>query len=1492
MSRSKSMISNSYIVRRIWAITFPVLLQFAFVAGPAAPSQALSLPPSSLSILPAWGRIEQDRASQSSINVVQASRGIQDLPTASAIRSRASYAMLGPDAKERSGPPPRGQQLGVDLAWHSIRPLGPYNYECYRDVDSLYATLELIETNYPVLTELTDYGDSWCKENSPSCVDNEQGYDLKMLKITNSQIDVPKPRFFLMSNIHARELVTPEIAMHFIEYLLDSYGTDPDATWIVDYHEIYVVVTANPDGRQLVEGDPPNPGCKQRKNRNDTLGSCQLCDLSGNNQYGVDLNRNFPYHWGGASNQPCDYDYQGDAAGSEPETQALTDTIGALFVDQREDNDASRAPDDTTGLLISLHSHGNLVLWPWGWTTDEAPNHVQMQTLGRKFAYFNNYTPEQASEYYPATGITDDWAYGVLGIPAYTFEIGEAHFQSCDDLDELIDENMGALLYAAKVPRTPYLTSRGPDSLDLGVTPITPTVGETAQLTAALNDSRYNNSNGTEPTQNIVSAEYYIDTPPWITTTMPISYPMMAADGSFDETIEVVTATVDTTGMSRGRHTLFVRGRDADGNWGAFSAVFLWVGDPISITVAPNPVTITAGTTQVFTATGYDQYGYPMPIAPTWTTNGGTVSPTSGVTAVFTAQTTAADGQLITATQGTTSGTAAIHVVHDSVTAIEATPAATISAAGEPQSYTVTARDTYSNTWDVTPISMYTITPGASGEWTNNVYTGEIAGTWTITAAYLGLTDTAALTVTHATTAISITISPAQHTVEAGEQVTYTLIATDTYGNFWDASAIGNYTTTPGADGVWTNNVYTAEIAGTWTVAVAYLGLTRTAALTVTHVPTPTHIVLSPTHHTVEVDNRVTYTLAAIDAYSNSWDVTANGDYTVTPGASGVWTNNVYYVGEIAGIWAVTATYLGLTDTAALTVTHAPAAGSVGLSPAHHTIQAGEQVAYTLIATDTYGNSWNATAGGHYTITPAAGGTWASNIYTAEIAGVWTVTTVYLGLTDTAVLTVTHAPTAISAILSPNPHSIGSGGQVTYTLIATDTHGNSWNATAGGNYTITPAAGGSWMGNVYTSQHLGTWSVTGTIPSAVASAILTVTTAPAVSFTRVPTGVVCIETTVQFIDTSTRNPAAWAWAFGDGSVAYTQHPTHSYAATGTFTVTLVSTNSYGSGSANGTIQAISAPSVAIAQVPAGSLCLPGSVIIPGGSVCLGANVVFSATNSGGPASYRWSFGDTVAATGQYTSHAYVAPGTYTVWLTATNGCGTDVVSTTVVVVAHPLASFVRNPVGDVPVSTTVHFTDTSTGEPTAWVWNFGDGTVSTQQHPDHIYAATGAYTVTLTVTQACGSDIAACTIVVVPGSLGTVITALTSDSPKASGHTMHFTAVVTGDTPITYTWDFGDGTSPMIDIDLAATSHIYTSGGVYTVNLTTSNRFDSDSAVLRVTALWPAYLPFMIRGGKPLPPPPSTLAAYLARMERQETLVLTPSYSTVPIVKTCCRPSN
>jgi len=436
-------------------------------------------------------------------------------------------------------------------------------FPCYRTVEETYASLAQLAVDHPELAEWIDIGDSWEKVTPGGLA----GYDLHTLVLTNQNIPGPKPILYLMTAIHAREYATAELATRFAEHLVANYGIDPDITWMLDYYEVHITPQANPDGRKIAE-----TGTLWRKN---THTGCIFPS-----QRGVDLNRNSSFKWGGvgASSNSCAETYRGPSAASEPETQSIQNYVASIFPDQRGPGDSDPAPDDATGVFLTLHSYWPLVLFPWGWTTSPAPNNTQLETLGRKFGYFNHYTVCQSGEpgcIYQTSGTSDDWAYGELGVAAYTFEVGTEFFESCSYFENtLLPDNLPALLYAFKSARQPYMDPSGPESLDVVVWEFPSSAGTQMTLEATADDTRYDDGGwaGTEPTQAIAAARYSVDLPSWQAAA---TYPLDPIDGVFDETVENLQATVDTTGWTPGRHILFVESQDADGNWGVPSAVFL-----------------------------------------------------------------------------------------------------------------------------------------------------------------------------------------------------------------------------------------------------------------------------------------------------------------------------------------------------------------------------------------------------------------------------------------------------------------------------------------------------------------------------------------------------------------------------------------------------------------------------------------------------------------------------------------------------------------------------------------------------------------------------------------------------------------------------------------------------------------------------------------------------------------------------------------------------
>ena len=500
----------------------------------------------------------------------------EDLPTLAAQldiwEAHPDYliAMLNPEEWDQLAS--AGYELTVDTAKteqvnHAAPSLpgqtsGIPGYPCYRTVEETNTDLSRLASEYPGLARWIDIGDSWEKVTPGG----PPGYDLNVLILTNQNIPGPKPVFFLMAAIHARELVTAETAARFAEYLINQYGIDPKITALLDYYEIHILPLSNPDGRKMAEA-----GYFWRKNTDNNNG------CKDPNYWGTDLNRNHSYKWGSASSYACNETYQGPSAGSEPETQVIQNYMLSIFPDQRGPLDSDPAPADTSGAMITLHSYGRLVLWPWGWTSAAALNDSQFATLGRKMAYFNNYTATQSINLYPTFGTSDDWVYAELGVSAYTIEMGTNFFQDCSSFNNTIyPDNLQTLLYAVQSARRPYQDPSGPDSISVQITPPSVLSDEVATLSATADDTRYKSGSG-EPSQAIAAARYKLDVPSWISPTVTLA--MNPADGTFNASQEIVTASLNTSALAPGRHTVFVESQDANGNWGVPGAGYLCVAD-------------------------------------------------------------------------------------------------------------------------------------------------------------------------------------------------------------------------------------------------------------------------------------------------------------------------------------------------------------------------------------------------------------------------------------------------------------------------------------------------------------------------------------------------------------------------------------------------------------------------------------------------------------------------------------------------------------------------------------------------------------------------------------------------------------------------------------------------------------------------------------------------------------------------------------------------
>ena len=329
----------------------------------------------------------------------------------------------------------------------------------------------------------------------------------------------------------------------------------------------------------------------------------------------------------------------------------------------------------------------------------------------------------------------------------------------------------------------------------------------------------------------------------------------------------------------------------------------------------------------------------------------------------------------------------------------------------------------------------------------------------------------------------------------------------------------------------------------------------------------------------------------------------------------------------------------------------------------------------------------------------------------------------------------------------------------------------------------------------------GTYTVTLTVSNSAGqntstqTNYITVTTTPVAGFNFTTNNA-----TATFTNTST-NATSYSWNFGDGQTSATANPAHTYAADGTYTVTLSATNACGTVTTTQTVTIVTPPTAGFLS-NATTGCAP-------------LTVQFSNESSENATSFAWEFpgGTPATSTAENPSVTYAAAGSYTVTLTVTNSAGTNTSTQTnfVVVSTVPAAGFT--------VSTNVfvaNFTNT-TANGTSYSWNFGDSGTSMATNPSHTYAADGTYTVTLTATNACGTN---------TFTQDVVITSLPQAGFSASATTgcMPFTVQFNDQSSSNTTewnWSFPGGTPSSSTAQNPAVT--YNAAGTYTAMLTASN---------------------------------------------------------------------
>ncbi|HYG14236.1 MAG TPA: PKD domain-containing protein [Bacteroidia bacterium] len=343
----------------------------------------------------------------------------------------------------------------------------------------------------------------------------------------------------------------------------------------------------------------------------------------------------------------------------------------------------------------------------------------------------------------------------------------------------------------------------------------------------------------------------------------------------------------------------------------------------------------------------------------------------------------------------------------------------------------------------------------------------------------------------------------------------------------------------------------------------------------------------------------------------------------------------------------------------------------------------------------------------------------------------------------------------------------------------------------------------------------------------------------------------CAGQELQFTDTSksfSGNIASWQWNFGDGGASTLKNPGHIYTADGSFSVSLIVTDS------NGCKSFVNRSSYITTSKPAQVRFIADNT----GGCTLPHTAKFSDTSITDPAqaySYKWHFGNGDSATGKNPTMSYAQAGNFDVTLTLkdNNNCVSSHTQKSMISLGKTKADFELNAKkGCAPHA--VEFTNTSTGLAgnANVVWYFGNGDSAAGINAAYTYSKPGTYSVKMVITspQGCNDSVVKKDSITVLPTLVSLFGHLNTVSCTVP-HTVDFSS---GNKKATsWKWDFGDGSASA----LANPSHTYTQGGVYTVSLTITDSNGcqataSKKNIIRVKSQHASFVPSINKGCAPL----------------------------------------
>jgi carboxypeptidase T len=257
------------------------------------------------------------------------------------------------------------------------------------------------------------------------------------VKISDNPDDdeTDEPKVLFTSLTHAREPEGMMTVLYYMWWLLENYGTNNKASYLVNNREIYFIPVINPDGYVYNQTNSPSGGGLWRKNRRD----------NGSGSYGVDLNRNYGTYemWdapnGGSSSNIFSDTYRGPGPFSEPEINAMQ-----LFLWNHQ-----------ISTCLNYHTYSNLLVYPWGYLSRESDDSITYREFAYDMVGDNRYVSgtDMQTVNYSTRGNSDDYMYGggFTRTFAMTPEAGPSFWPPSSQILPLAKENLSANIYITSV---------------------------------------------------------------------------------------------------------------------------------------------------------------------------------------------------------------------------------------------------------------------------------------------------------------------------------------------------------------------------------------------------------------------------------------------------------------------------------------------------------------------------------------------------------------------------------------------------------------------------------------------------------------------------------------------------------------------------------------------------------------------------------------------------------------------------------------------------------------------------------------------------------------------------------------------------------------------------------------------------------------------------------------------------------------------------------